>query len=134
MQKIPDPIDRHVGARVRMRRILAGMSQVQLGSALGVTYQQMQKYEKGTNRISVSRLQQIGYVLGVPASSFFVDHPAVYKPTLGQIDAAELIDLETFLSTREGAQLAIAFSRITNAPARRRIVNLIEALGEEANA
>jgi transcriptional regulator with XRE-family HTH domain len=65
-KKVPNPIDRHVGARVRMRRLLVSMSQEKLGEALGITFQQIQKYEKGANRIGASRLQQIAKILGVP--------------------------------------------------------------------
>ena len=65
-KKAPNPIDRHVGSRVRMRRMMLGMSQEKLGNALGLTFQQVQKYEKGTNRIGASRLQQIAHILQVP--------------------------------------------------------------------
>ncbi len=74
-KKIPNPIDRHVGSRVRMRRMLIGMSQEKLGESLGLTFQQVQKYEKGTNRIGASRLQQIAMVLGVPVEFFFDGAP-----------------------------------------------------------
>src|SRR2546423_13379469 len=74
-KKIPNPIDKHVGSRVRMRRVLIGMSQEKLGEALGLTFQQVQKYEKGTNRIGASRLQQISIILGVPVSFFFDGSP-----------------------------------------------------------
>ena len=77
VKKAPNPIDKHVGARVRMRRILIGMSQEKLGDALSLTFQQVQKYEKGTNRIGASRLQQIGGILGVPVEFFFDGAPAV---------------------------------------------------------
>lgn len=130
MQKITHPVDRHVGARVRVRRILAGISQVQLGAALGVTYQQVQKYEKGANRISASRLQQISGVLGVPVDFFFQGAPAAHLPNLGVVDGAEMGDVASFLSTSEGAQMATAFPRIANARVRRRILDLVEALAD----
>ena len=69
-KKAPNPIDKHVGSRVRMRRMMLGMSQEKLGDALGLTFQQVQKYEKGTNRIGASRLQQISQILQVPVSFF----------------------------------------------------------------
>ena len=69
-KKAPNPIDKHVGSRVRMRRMMLGMSQEKLGDALGLTFQQVQKYEKGTNRIGASRLQQISIILQVPVHSF----------------------------------------------------------------
>ena len=75
LKKVPNPIDRHVGSRVRMRRMLASVSQEKLGEALGLTFQQVQKYEKGANRISASRLQNIAKILGVPVSFFFEGAP-----------------------------------------------------------
>src|ERR1700730_17438468 len=75
-KKAPNPIDRHVGSRVRMRRMMLNMSQEKLGDALGLTFQQVQKYEKGTNRIGASRLQQISLILQVPVSFFFEGAPA----------------------------------------------------------
>src|SRR5436853_4963170 len=76
VKKAPNPIDKHVGSRVRMRRMMLGMSQEKLGDALGLTFQQVQKYEKGTNRIGASRLQQISLILQVPISFFFEGAPA----------------------------------------------------------
>src|SRR5205085_12524775 len=75
-KKAPNPIDKHVGSRVRMRRMMLGMSQEKLGGALHLTFQQVQKYEKGTNRIGASRLQQISHILQVPVSFFFEGAPA----------------------------------------------------------
>ena len=74
-KKAPNPIDKHVGSRVRMRRMMLGMSQEKLGDALGLTFQQVQKYEKGTNRIGASRLQQISLILQVPVAFFFEGAP-----------------------------------------------------------
>ena len=74
-KKAPNPIDKHVGSRVRMRRMMLSMSQEKLGDALGLTFQQVQKYEKGTNRIGASRLQQISHILQVPVSFFFEGAP-----------------------------------------------------------
>src|SRR5580700_7111498 len=74
-KKAPNPIDRHVGSRVRMRRLMLGMSQEKLGDGLGLTFQQVQKYEKGTNRISASRLQEMSYILQVPVPFFFEGAP-----------------------------------------------------------
>ena len=102
LKKSPNPIDKHVGSRVRMRRVLIGMSQERLGGALGLTFQQVQKYEKGTNRIGASRLQQIAGVLSVPPAFFFEDMPAGE----GQPDASFSDDgagfVVDFLSTAEG--------------------------------
>ena len=74
-KKAPNPIDKHVGSRVRMRRMMLSMSQEKLGDALGLTFQQVQKYEKGTNRIGASRLQQISHILQVPVAFFFEGAP-----------------------------------------------------------
>ena len=79
-KKSPNPIDRHVGARVRMRRMMVSMSQEKLGDKLGITFQQIQKYEKGTNRIGASRLQHIASVLQVPVAFFFEDAPGAVPP------------------------------------------------------
>jgi len=76
-KKAPNPVDKHVGSRVRMRRMMLGMSQEKLGNNLGLTFQQVQKYEKGTNRIGASRLQQISHILQVPVSFFFDGAPTV---------------------------------------------------------
>ena len=73
--KAPNPVDRYVGSRVRMRRIMLGMSQEKLGVALGLTFQQVQKYEKGTNRVGASRIQQISEILRVPVSFLFEGEP-----------------------------------------------------------
>ena len=80
-KKVPDPTDKHVGARVRMRRMMLSMSQEKLGDALGLTFQQVQKYEKGTNRIGASRLQHISSILQVPVSFFFEGGPRAAIPT-----------------------------------------------------
>lgn len=130
-KKVPNPIDRHVGSRVRMRRMLASISQEKLGEALGLTFQQVQKYEKGSNRISASRLQQIAKMLDVPVSFFFEGAPTGDLPTAGFSDAASTAYVSDFLSTSEGVQLTKAFVRIKNPRVRRRIVDLVEALGEE---
>ncbi|MGL5361452.1 MAG: helix-turn-helix domain-containing protein [Bosea sp. (in: a-proteobacteria)] len=130
-KKIPNPIDKHVGGRVRMRRMLAGISQEKLGEALGLTFQQVQKYEKGTNRISASRLQQIGKMLGVPAAFFFEDAPAGELIGQGFSEATPSTYVSDFLATSEGVQLNKAFVRIKDPRVRRKIVELVEALGAE---
>src|SRR6187431_2197672 len=78
IKKAPNPTDKHVGARVRMRRMMLAMSQEKLGDALGLTFQQVQKYEKGTNRIGASRLQQISHILQVPVAFFFEGAPNLH--------------------------------------------------------
>jgi transcriptional regulator with XRE-family HTH domain len=131
LKKVPNPIDRHVGARVRMRRMLAGVSQEKLGEALGLTFQQIQKYEKGSNRISASRLQQIAKMLDVPVSFFFDGAPTGDMPSGGFSDAASTAYVSDFLATSEGVQLTKAFVRIKSVRVRRRIVDLVEAMADE---
>ena len=131
LKKIPNPIDRHVGSRVRMRRMLAGVSQEKLGDALGLTFQQVQKYEKGSNRISASRLQQIAKMLDVPVSFFFERAPRADMPTGGYSDAASSAYVSDFMASSEGVQLTKAFVRIKNGKVRRRIIDLVESLAEE---
>jgi transcriptional regulator with XRE-family HTH domain len=128
LKKIINPIDRHVGSRARMRRMLIGMSQEKLGNALGLTFQQVQKYEKGANRISASRLQQMSGILNVPVSFFFEGAPSGDTLAQGNGDAAP--DISAFLSTAEGIQLNQAFAKIKSSMVRRRIVDLVEALAE----
>ncbi len=115
-----------------MQRMLAGISQEKLGEALGLTFQQIQKYEKGTNRISASRLQQIAKMLGVPVSFFFEGAPAGETAGGGFADAASTAYVADFLSTSEGVQLSKAFVRIKSPRVRRRVIDLVEALAEES--
>jgi transcriptional regulator with XRE-family HTH domain len=122
MLRTPDLIDKHVGGRVRMRRLELDMSQQELGRSLGLTFQQVQKYEKGTNRIGASTLQRIGKTLRVPVSFLFTGAPGGFEG-----EAAETPDtLLELLGTREGQALVAAFSRITNVNLRRSFVNLLE--------
>lgn len=114
-----------------MRRMLSAISQEKLGEALGVTFQQVQKYEKGSNRISASRLQQIAGILGVPVSFFFDGAPAADLPQGGFSETASTAYVSDFLATTEGVQLTKAFVRIKSARIRRRIVDLVEALAED---
>jgi transcriptional regulator with XRE-family HTH domain len=124
--KAPDPIDRHVGSRVRMRRMMLKMSQETLGDLLGLTFQQVQKYEKGTNRIGASRLQQISHILQVPVAFFFEGAPNQPAPRDG--DAPSPSFVSEFLATAEGLALTKAFMRIKSPKMRRRIVDLVEEI------
>jgi transcriptional regulator with XRE-family HTH domain len=131
VKKAPDPIDRHVGSRVRMQRVLMKMSQEKLGEALGLTFQQVQKYEKGTNRIGASRLQQISKTLNVPPSFFFEGAPSVGPA--GESGFAEDSSSQyvvEFLSTAEGLHLNRAFARIKDPKVRKRVIDLITTLAE----
>jgi len=132
-KKQPNPIDIHVGSRVRLRRMMLGMSQEKLGESLGITFQQIQKYEKGTNRIGASRLQHIARVLSVPVSFFFEDAPgAPAEQTAGMAEPKSTHYVVDFLSSAEGLQLNKAFIRIKDSKLRRKIIDLVRALaGEE---
>jgi len=129
-KKAPNPIDKHVGSRVRMRRMMLGMSQEKLGNNLGLTFQQVQKYEKGTNRIGASRLQQISHILQVPVSFFFEGAPAVSTSprTDGLNEAPSPAYVSDFLATSDGLALTKAFMRISDSKLRRRIVDLVEQI------
>src|SRR5437764_2642894 len=124
--KAPNPVDKYVGSRVRMRRIMLGMSQEKLGDALGLTFQQVQKYEKGTNRIGASRLQQISEILQVPVSFFFDGAPNVSIRSHGTQDAPSPAYVSDFLASSEGLALTKAFTQIKGPRMRRRIVDLVE--------
>jgi transcriptional regulator with XRE-family HTH domain len=132
-KKAPNPIDKHVGSRVRMRRMMLGMSQEKLGDALGLTFQQVQKYEKGTNRIGASRLQQISLILQVPVAFFFEGAPHVALPQEGGglEEAPSPAYVSDFLATSDGLSLTKAFMRIHDAKLRRRIVDLVEQIAGE---
>jgi transcriptional regulator with XRE-family HTH domain len=129
-KKAPNPIDKHVGSRVRMRRMMLGMSQEKLGNNLGLTFQQVQKYEKGTNRIGASRLQQISHILQVPVSFFFEGAPNVGPGprTDGMGEAPSPAYVSDFLATSDGLALTKAFMRIEDSKLRRRIVDLVEQI------
>ena len=131
IKKAPNPIDRHVGSRVRMRRVLIGMSQEKLGDALGLTFQQVQKYEKGTNRIGASRLQQMSAVLTVPVSFFFDGAPGSEGAAIDMVEQRSSAFVVDFLSTSEGLQLNKAFVRIKDPRVRRRVVDLVSSLSAE---
>jgi transcriptional regulator with XRE-family HTH domain len=132
MIKAPNPIDRHVGARLRMRRMMVGMSQGKLGEALDVTFQQIQKYEKGTNRIGASRLQQLARVLEVPPAFFFEGAPTTADTgALAFAEPSGSSYVVDFLSTSEGLQLNRAFALIRDAKVRKKIIDLVVSLVKE---
>jgi transcriptional regulator with XRE-family HTH domain len=127
-KKAPNPTDKHVGARVRMRRMMLSMSQEKLGDALGLTFQQVQKYEKGANRIGASRLQQISNILQVPVAFFFEGAPHSGHQSSGMAEAPSPAYVSDFLATSDGLALTKAFMRIKDAKLRRRIVDLVEQM------
>jgi transcriptional regulator with XRE-family HTH domain len=128
-KKIPNPIDKHVGSRVRMRRLMLSMSQEKLGDAIGLTFQQVQKYEKGTNRMGSSRLQQIANVLQVPATFFFEGAPGQSKLD-GKAQSPAFVS--DFLATSDGLALTKAFMQIKDAKLRRSIVKTVEEIAGNA--
>jgi transcriptional regulator with XRE-family HTH domain len=118
-------IDQGVGSRVRMRRLMLKLSQTDLADGLGLTFQQVQKYEKGMNRIGASRLQQIAHILQVPVT-FFFETASPHPPTVAQDQS--LANLNDFMATRDGLTLAKAFMTIGDIRLRRRIVDLVEEI------
>jgi transcriptional regulator with XRE-family HTH domain len=124
--KQPNPIDKHVGGRVRMYRVKANMSQQALGKQLGLTFQQVQKYEKGTNRIGASRLHQISEILNIPVASLFEGLPGPKRN-----DADNLVnEFVEFMGTALGQRLVQAFARIHDRNVRANLAALIESIAE----
>ncbi len=131
-----NPMDVHVGARVRLRRMLLGMSQEKLGEHLGLTFQQVQKYEKGVNRVGASRLFELARVLGVPVQFFYDEAPAValgHGAAPGFAESSGDSYVVEFLASREGLELNKAFSRISDPRVRRAITDLVKSLAGEAD-
>jgi transcriptional regulator with XRE-family HTH domain len=129
--KSPNPVDMYVGNRVRMRRLMLDLSQTRLANALGVTFQQVQKYEKGVNRISAGRLQHISRILQVPIHFFFEGLPTVTKGSKKPSDAPFPTYISLFLSTSDGLSLTKAFMRIKEKALRRAIVHLVEEMVDD---
>ncbi|MBI5457909.1 helix-turn-helix transcriptional regulator [Candidatus Kaiserbacteria bacterium] len=136
-KKGPNSVDVHVGSKVRMRRMMLSMSQEKLGDALGLTFQQVQKYEKGTNRIGASRMQQLSHILQVPVSFFFEGAPVEFHPNStwkGAQTAAEAPSpayVNECLATPDGLALITAFSRMKDPNVRRSFVKLAESIAPE---
>ncbi len=132
----PSPIDVHVGSRIRLRRTLMGMSQERLGEALGLTFQQVQKYERGVNRVGASRLYDLSRVLDVPISFFFDDMPDASNGGRSATHVAGFADRAEFgsqgddpLAKRETLELVRAYYRITDPSVRKRVFDLIKSMG-----
>src|ERR1700679_1629124 len=125
-KKQANPIDVQVGNRVRIRRMLIGMSQEKLGDLLGLTFQQVQKYEKGINRIGAGRLFEIARILDVPID-FFYDGVGTPSDGLGEARAPVM----EFVSSTEGLQLSLAFMKIKDPKVRKRVLDLVKSLAEE---
>jgi transcriptional regulator with XRE-family HTH domain len=132
----PSPIDVHVGSRIRLRRTLLGMSQERLGESLGLTFQQVQKYERGVNRVGASRLFDLSRVLDVPISFFFDDMPDSLAANFGGVPSRRPGSVEPqdpfgddTLSRRETLELVRAYYRITDPSVRKRVFDLIKSMG-----
>ena len=127
-KKQANPIDAQVGNRVRIRRMLIGMSQEKLGDLLGLTFQQVQKYEKGVNRIGAGRLYEVARILGVPIDFF-------YEGVGGAAGAGQFAEsgppVMEFVSSGEGLQLSLAFMKIKDPKVRKRVLDLVKSLVEE---
>ncbi len=130
----PNPIDIHVGKRVRLRRTLLGMSQEKLGEALSLTFQQIQKYERGVNRIGSSRLYQLSKILDVPVSFFFDDMPPMEFPAIGVNEAVVATFEHDPMAKRETLELVRAYYRITDAGVRKRVFELTKAIAASSQA
>jgi transcriptional regulator with XRE-family HTH domain len=124
----PNPIDVHVGTRIRVRRLMLGLSQEKLAHGLGITFQQVQKYEKGTNRVGASRLQHIATLLSTPISYFFAeeDSSLLAKPETSANEDAII----SFLSSREGIELNKAFLKLENPRVRQRVLQLVTSISK----
>lgn len=128
-QKEPNPVDVRVGARLRARRRELGMSQEALGDAVGITFQQIQKYEKGANRVSASRLQQFANIMKVPVASWF-EHVPTANPRKMLSETVSIDEVSAFLAAPDGQALAKAVTRIRSVPLRKSVCALVEQLAE----
>ena len=127
----PNPVDRHVGSRVRLRRQLLNMSQEKLGEELGVTFQQVQKYERGANRIGAGRLWTLARVLDVPVAFFYEGvAESMAQPGFAEGDQTPIVD--DFIQSSDGVALAQAFAKIKDPKVRRRVLELVRTLAAEA--
>ncbi len=126
--RVPDHIDRYVGSRVRMRRLMLDMSQEKLGNELGITFQQVQKYEKGTNRVSASRLQALSQILQVSVQFFFEGDPQIAGRVGKGAEAPLPAYISDFLANSDGLKLVRAFTQISDPKLRRSLVRLVEQI------
>ena len=134
-KRSPLSVDTYVGNQLKARRMLLGINQTDLGKAVGITFQQVQKYEKGINRIGASRLYDLAQVLGVPVQFFYEEAPiaeARANGPDGQADGPDEHSIVAFLRSRDGLELNRAFVRIPDLKARRAIVDLVRSLANDA--
>jgi transcriptional regulator with XRE-family HTH domain len=132
-KKQANPIDAQVGSRLRLRRMMIGMSQERLGELLGLTFQQVQKYEKGVNRIGAGRLFEIARILGVPIFYFYESVSEQLANVSGFAETESPPVLE-FVSSGEGLQLSLAYMRIKDPKVRKRVLDLVKSLSEDVTA
>ncbi|UWU23018.1 helix-turn-helix domain-containing protein [Rhizobium sp. CB3060] len=130
MKKHVNPVDASVGARVRLQRLMLGWSQQRLAQRIGVTFQQVQKYETGANRIGSSRLQMIADALAVPVAYFFLDGSTRAQPAENAVAIPDLEDLSAFLMSTEGASLNKAFMKIVDPAIRQSVLAMVKSLSE----
>ncbi len=131
----PDPIDIHVGGRVRLRRMILGMSQEALGQALGLTFQQVQKYEKGVNRVGASRLFQLSKLLDVPVQYFYDDYDVLAgRPSYSFAEPDMGDEFMKFVNSPEGVQLCKYFSAIEDMHVKKRVLDLVKTIAETEGA
>jgi transcriptional regulator with XRE-family HTH domain len=123
-----NPVDLHVGSRVRMRRKILGVSQQRLADSLGLTFQQVQKYERGANRISASKLYAMATTLQAPVSYFFEGLAEPQAGAPGEPGDASALAVQSFLNTPEGLELAALFARLGRGAVRRQVLNLVRAV------
>ncbi len=128
----PDPIDTHVGSRIRFRRKILGLSQAKLAESLGLTFQQIQKYERGSNRVSASKLYETAKTLQISITYFFegLNDPAAATPHGHAADFPQQA-INEFLTTPEGIELALAFPKLKTARVRRRVLDLVRSMADE---
>lgn len=129
-KKSPHPVDAHVGGRVRLRRMVIGMSQDKLGELLGLTFQQVQKYEKGVNRIGASRIFELSRILDVPIHYFFEDFDGATNQSYGFAEAKGDDNVMQLLRSPEGVELCRFFSEIKDPKVRKRVLDLVRTLAE----
>jgi transcriptional regulator with XRE-family HTH domain len=129
-KKQANPIDAQVGNRLRLRRMMIGMSQERLGEMLGLTFQQVQKYEKGVNRIGAGRLFEISRILGVPIY-YFYESVSDQLPNVPGFAEGETQPVLEFVSSGEGLQLSLAYMRIKDPRVRKRVLDLVKSLSED---
>ena len=130
-KKQANPIDGQVGNRVRLRRMLIGMSQERLGELLGLTFQQVQKYEKGVNRIGAGRLFEVSRILGVPIDYFYEGVNNQLQGGFAENEASPPV--MEFVSSGEGLQLSLAFMKIKDPKLRKRVLDLVKQMAEDAS-